>query len=136
MANTIIHRAETRGNADHGWLHSRHTFSFANYFNEERVHFGVLRVLNDDVVAPGMGFGTHPHDNMEIISIPLSGTLRHKDSTGNEFPIRTNDVQIMSAGSGLTHSEMNHSAKEPVNFLQLWILPKEKNITPRYEQKT
>jgi len=133
---TIIHKAQSRGLANHGWLKSYHTFSFARYYNPERMSFGLLRVLNDDVVAPGMGFGTHPHDNMEIVSIPLSGALRHKDSTGNEFPIRTNDVQIMSAGSGLTHSEMNHSAKEPVNFLQLWILPKEKNITPRYEQKT
>lgn len=133
---TVLHKADSRGLADHGWLKSNHTFSFARYYNPERMSFGLLRVLNDDVVAPGMGFGTHPHDNMEIISIPLSGALRHKDSTGNEFPIRTNDVQIMSAGSGLTHSEMNHSAKEAVNFLQLWILPKEKNITPRYEQKT
>jgi redox-sensitive bicupin YhaK (pirin superfamily) len=133
---SIVHKAESRGLADHGWLKSNHTFSFARHYDPTRMGFGLLRVLNDDVVAPGMGFGTHPHDNMEIISIPLSGALRHKDSTGNVFPIRTNDVQIMSAGSGLTHSEMNHSTKESVNFLQLWIFPKEKNITPRYEQKT
>ncbi|HET9058050.1 MAG TPA: pirin family protein [Chitinophagaceae bacterium] len=133
---TIIHESETRGQADHGWLHSHHTFSFAGYYNPERVHFGLLRVLNDDVVAPGKGFGKHPHDNMEIVSIPLSGSLAHQDSTGRSEVIKTNDVQIMSAGSGILHSEMNASSIEPVNFLQIWIFPKEKDISPRYEQKT
>ena len=136
MSKKIIHRANTRGRANHGWLDSHHTFSFSSYYNPERMGFGLLRVLNDDVVAPGMGFGTHPHDNMEIISIPLSGALEHKDSTGNREVIHTNDVQIMSAGFGLTHSEYNHSQTEQVNFLQIWVFPKEKDIEPRYEQKT
>lgn len=131
-----IHRSNTRGYADHGWLKSHHTFSFANYYNPERVRFGVLRVLNDDIVEGGMGFGTHPHDNMEIITIPLHGELAHKDSTGTKGVIKLNDVQIMSAGSGLTHSEFNNSEKELVNLLQIWILPKEKDIKPRYDQKT
>jgi redox-sensitive bicupin YhaK (pirin superfamily) len=132
----IIHRAEERGGANHGWLDTRHSFSFANYYNPEKMGFGLLRVLNDDWVAPGMGFGKHPHDNMEIISIPLQGALKHADSTGREAVISTGDVQIMSAGSGITHSEVNASNSEKVNFLQLWIFPAEKNITPRYEQKT
>lgn len=136
MSKTVIHRADTRGHANHGWLDSHHTFSFARYYNPERMGFGLLRVINDDVVAGGMGFGAHPHDNMEIISIPLSGTLEHQDSTGNREVIRTNDVQIMSAGFGLTHSEYNHSKTEQVNFLQIWVFPKLKDITPRYEQKT
>ena len=134
--NIITHPANTRGKADFGWLQSRHTFSFGQYFDPSRIQFGALRVLNDDIVAPGMGFGTHPHDNMEIISIPLKGDLAHKDSTGNTEVIKTGDVQIMSAGSGLTHSEFNHSEKDEVNFLQIWILPKEKNIEPRYQQIT
>ena len=134
--NIITHQANTRGKADFGWLQSRHTFSFGQYFNPERIQFGALRVLNDDIVAPGMGFGTHPHDNMEIVSLPLKGDLAHKDSTGNTEVIKTGDVQIMSAGSGLTHSEFNHSQKEEVNFLQIWVLPKEKNIKPRYQQIT
>lgn len=133
---TIIHRADSRGLADHGWLESRHTFSFAGYHDPKRMRFGLLRVLNDDIVQPGEGFGTHPHDNMEIISIPLKGALAHKDSTGTEKVINTGDVQIMSAGSGLNHSEYNASKTEEVNFLQLWIFPKEKDITPRYDQKT
>jgi redox-sensitive bicupin YhaK (pirin superfamily) len=133
--NKVFHAAETRGSSNHGWLISRHTFSFANYYNPDRVHFGALRVLNDDIVKPGMGFGTHPHDNMEIISIPISGSLAHKDSTGNEREIKTGEVQIMSAGSGIQHSEYNYSKTESVNFLQIWILPKEKNIAPRYDQK-
>lgn len=133
---TIMHRSNTRGHAEHGWLDSHHTFSFASYHNPERVRFGLLRVLNDDIVQPGEGFGTHPHDNMEIVSIPLSGALAHKDSTGNEHVINTGDVQIMSAGSGLYHSEYNASQKEEVNFLQIWVFPKERDIQPRYDQKT
>ena len=136
MSTKIIHKANTRGHANHGWLDSHHTFSFARYHNPERMNFGLLRVLNDDIVAPGMGFGAHPHDNMEIVSIPLSGELAHQDSTGNKKVIQTNDVQIMSAGSGLTHSEFNNSKSDAVNFLQIWVFPKEQNIKPRYEQKT
>jgi quercetin 2,3-dioxygenase len=132
----VLHTAGSRGHANHGWLNSFHTFSFAGYHDPSRVHFGLLRVLNDDVVAPGMGFGTHPHENMEIVSIPLSGALHHKDTTGRDEIIRSGDVQIMSAGSGISHSEMNASRNEEVNFLQLWIFPKLENITPRYEQKT
>jgi quercetin 2,3-dioxygenase len=132
----VIHKAATRGHANHGWLNSFHTFSFSSYHNPERIHFGALRVLNDDTVAPGMGFGQHPHDNMEIISIPLSGELKHRDTTGTEAVIKTGDVQIMSAGSGLQHSEMNNSRTEEVKFLQIWVFPKEKNIKPRYDQKT
>ena len=132
----VIHKAESRGHANHGWLDSHHTFSFASYHNPERMRFGLLRVLNDDIVAGGQGFGKHPHDNMEIISIPLSGALKHEDTTGRSEVIRTHDVQIMSAGSGLMHSEFNHSDIEEVNFLQIWVFPKEKNIEPRYEQKT
>jgi quercetin 2,3-dioxygenase len=133
---TIVHKSDSRGFADHGWLKSHHTFSFADYHNPERVRFGLLRVLNDDIVEPGMGFGAHPHDNMEIVSIPLSGALAHKDSTGSEHVINTGDVQIMSAGSGLYHSEYNASKKDEVNFLQIWIFPKERDIEPRYDQKT
>ncbi len=136
MNNTVFHKADTRGDANHGWLHSKHTFSFANYYNPDRVHFGALRVLNDDIVQGGMGFGTHPHDNMEIISIPLKGDLEHKDSTGRHKVIRQNDVQIMSAGSGIRHSEYNYNKDKDVNFLQIWVFPKERNIEPRYEQKT
>lgn len=134
--NGIIHRADSRGIAEHGWLHSRHTFSFASYYNPERMGFGKLRVINDDVVEAGAGFGTHPHDNMEIISIPLAGGLRHRDSMGNEHQIYTGDIQIMSAGTGISHSEYNASDSEPVNFLQIWVLPRLRNITPRYDQKT
>ncbi len=133
---TVTHKADSRGTAFFGWLNSRHTFSFGHYHNPERMHFGALRVLNDDIVEPGMGFGTHPHDNMEIISIPLEGDLEHKDSTGNTEVIRTGDVQIMSAGYGLTHSEYNHSKTTRVNFLQLWVFPKKRDIEPRYEQKS
>ena len=133
--NATYHENESRGLADHGWLLSRHTFSFANYHNSKRMNFGLVRVLNDDIVEPTMGFGTHPHDNMEIISIPLSGSLRHQDSMGNKHIISTGEVQIMSAGSGLTHSEYNNSSSEDVNFLQIWVLPKERDITPRYDQK-
>ncbi len=116
-------------------LKTNYTFSFASYFNPNRLRFGVLRVFNDDIVGPGKGFGTHPHDNMEIISIPIEGALAHRDSTGNEHVIHPNEIQIMSAGTGLTHSEFNHSDTDEVNFLQLWIIPKEKNIEPRYDQK-
>jgi redox-sensitive bicupin YhaK (pirin superfamily) len=133
---TTIHRADSRGVAEHGWLHSRHTFSFASYYNPERMGFGKLRVINDDIVDGGAGFGTHPHDNMEIISIPLAGGLRHKDSMGNEHIINAGDVQIMSAGTGLTHSEYNGSDTETVNFLQIWVYPKFRNIKPRYDQVT
>ncbi|ARS34314.1 pirin family protein [Pontibacter actiniarum] len=136
MSQKVMHKAATRGRANHGWLDSHHTFSFAQYYNPERMGFGLLRVLNDDVVAPGMGFGTHPHDNMEIVSIPIKGSLAHQDSTGTKEVIQTNEVQIMSAGSGLTHSEFNASKADPVNFLQIWVFPKERDITPRYEQKT
>lgn len=132
---TVLHKAATRGHANHGWLDSHHTFSFANYYNPERMRFGVLRVLNDDVVDGGMGFGTHPHDNMEIISIPISGDLEHKDSMGNTMVIRQNDVQIMSAGTGITHSEYNKNKDKKVNFLQIWVFPKERQIKPAYGQQ-
>tara|TARA_B100000809_G_scaffold264863_1_gene321923 strand:- start:4989 stop:5867 length:879 start_codon:yes stop_codon:yes gene_type:complete len=132
--NTVIHKAETRGNANHGWLNSHHSFSFANYHNPERMNFGALRVLNDDQVKEGMGFGTHPHDNMEIISIPLEGDLEHKDSMGNITVIKEGDVQVMSAGTGITHSEYNKNKDKEVKFLQIWVFPKEKNVTPRYDQ--
>jgi hypothetical protein len=131
---TILHKAETRGHANHGWLDTYHTFSFANYYNPERMHFGVLRVLNDDSVAPGMGFGKHPHDNMEIISIPLSGDLEHKDSMGNTAIIKEGDVQVMSAGTGVFHSEKNNNRDKEVKFLQIWVFPNKKNVEPRYDQ--
>ena len=131
----IIHKAESRGYADHGWLRSYHTFSFASYQNSERINFGMLRVLNDDVVQPEMGFGTHPHRNMEIISIPISGALSHTDSIGNKRSIEVGEVQVMSAGTGLKHSEFNDSKIDAVNFLQLWIIPEIENITPYYNQK-
>ncbi|MGI9526401.1 MAG: pirin family protein [Weeksellaceae bacterium] len=134
--NTIIHRADSRGDANHGWLHSRHTFSFANYYNPERMNFGMLRVLNDDTVAAGMGFGTHPHANMEIVSIPLEGDLEHKDSMGNVAVIKEGDVQVMSAGTGVTHSEYNASKENPVKFLQIWVIPNKENVQPRYDQVT
>ena len=133
--NKVIYRSDSRGIADHGWLHSRHTFSFANYHNPDRMGFGKLRVLNDDIVEPSMGFGTHPHDNMEIVSIPISGTLRHEDSMGNQHIIESGEVQIMSAGTGITHSEYNNSDVDQVNFLQIWVIPKKLDIKPRYEQK-
>jgi redox-sensitive bicupin YhaK (pirin superfamily) len=131
----ITHAAESRGNANHGWLKSRHTFSFADYYNPERMGFGALRVINDDSVDPGMGFGTHPHSDMEIISIPLEGTLAHKDTEGNSQLIRKGEVQIMSAGTGIAHSEKNASDTEQVKFLQIWVQPKMRGIKPRYEQK-
>ncbi len=133
---TVLHKANTRGHANHGWLNTSHTFSFAHFHDPERMHFGVLRVLNDDFVDGGRGFGTHPHDNMEIISIPLSGDLEHKDSMGNTTVIKQNDVQIMSAGTGIQHSEYNKNKDQKVNFLQIWVFPKVRNITPRYGQIT
>lgn len=131
---TVIHKADTRGLADHGWLKSRHTFSFAEYYDRNRMNFGVLRVLNDDIVAAGMGFDTHPHANMEIVSIPLEGDLEHKDSMGNVVVIKSGDIQVMSAGSGVKHSEYNKNQDEEVKFLQIWIYPKEENVAPRYDQ--
>ena len=133
--NTVIHKAESRGFANHGWLKSYHTFSFASYQNVERMNFGKLRVLNDDIVKAKMGFGTHPHQNMEIISIPLQGALSHKDSMGNKRAIEVDEIQVMSAGSGLTHSEFNDSKTEATNFLQLWIIPEKLDITPNYDQR-
>jgi len=132
----VLHRADSRGHHNFGWLDTHHTFSFGQYQNSDRMHFGALRVLNDDIVSPGNGFGRHPHHDMEIVSIPLSGNLAHADSTGREEVIRSGDVQIMSAGSGIQHSEYNHSNTEHVNFLQVWVLPKQLGIQPRYDQKT
>lgn len=136
MAHSILHKADTRGHANHGWLNSYHTFSFAGYYHPERMNFGVLRVLNDDTVAAGMGFGTHPHDNMEIISIPLEGDLEHRDSMGNVAVIRKGDIQVMSAGTGIRHSEYNKNKDQEVKFLQIWVFPNQKNVTPRYDQLT
>lgn len=131
---TILHKAGSRGHAEHGWLESWHTFSFAGYYDPQRMHFGALRVLNDDRVKGGMGFGTHPHDNMEIISIPTSGDLEHQDSMGNKQVIRQGDVQVMSAGTGIQHSEKNRNHDQDVRFFQIWIFPKERNLKPRYDQ--
>ncbi len=130
----VLHKSETRGHANHGWLDTHHTFSFANYYNPERVSFGALRVLNDDRVAAGEGFGTHPHDNMEIVSIPLFGDLEHKDSMGNHGVITSGEIQVMSAGTGIFHSEFNKNKDKEVQFLQIWIIPNKKNVTPRYDQ--
>ena len=132
---TIIHRAEDRGKANYGWLDTRYSFSFSTYYDPEKMGFGLLRVLNDDIVKEGTGFGTHPHDNMEIITLVLEGSLEHKDSMGSGEVIHKDEVQVMSAGSGVTHSEFNPSETEPVNLFQLWIFPKEENIKPRYDQK-
>lgn len=131
---TIIHKADSRGYANHGWLKSYHTFSFAGYHDPSRIHFGALRVLNDDYVEGGNGFGRHPHANMEIISIPLEGKLAHGDSMGNNGTIEANEIQVMSAGIGVTHSEFNGSDTDPVKFLQIWLFPKTENVTPRYDQ--
>lgn len=131
----IFHSASTRGEANHGWLHAKHSFSFANYFNPERIQFGALRVLNDDTVAPGMGFGTHPHDNMEIITIPLEGALEHKDSMDNVGVIEADEIQVMSAGTGVYHSEYNRNKDQAVSLLQIWVFPNEQNVKPRYDQK-
>ncbi|MEY3450641.1 MAG: hypothetical protein RL711_466 [Bacteroidota bacterium] len=136
MDNNVLHKADTRGVANHGWLQAKHTFSFANYFNEERMHFGVLRVLNDDIIAGGMGFGNHPHDNMEIITIPLAGEIEHKDSMGNTAVVSTGQVQVMSAGTGIQHSEYNHQKNIDLNLLQIWVFPNKRNVIPRYGQIT
>jgi len=133
--DTIIHLASQRGHVNFGWLDSNHSFSFGHWYDPNKIHFGALRVLNDDIVKGGGGFGLHPHDNMEIVSIPLNGALAHKDSTGTDGIIKTGDVQIMSAGSGIRHSEYNASQTDAVNFLQVWVIPKEENIKPRYGQK-
>ena len=133
---TILHKAETRGHQDHGWLEANHSFSFANYYHPERMHFGVIRVLNDDVIAPGKGFGMHPHDNMEIISIPLEGALQHKDNMGNEATIKQGDIQVMSAGTGVFHSEFNAKQDTSVKLLQIWLYPNQKDVQPRYGQLT
>lgn len=136
MKNTVLHKANTRGHADHGWLNAYHSFSFASWYNPERIQFGMLRVLNDDTIAAGMGFGTHPHDNMEIITIPLEGDLAHKDSMGNAEVIKTGDVQVMSAGTGIQHSEFNPNADQRTKLFQIWVFPKYRNVTPRYQQIT
>lgn len=136
MNNMVIHRANTRGHQNHGWLKANHSFSFANYHNPERMHFGVLRVLNDDYIEAGRGFGTHPHDNMEIITIPLEGDLEHKDSMGNSGVIRHGDVQVMSAGKGIMHSEFNYNKDKPVKLFQIWLFPNKRNVEPRYDQVT
>lgn len=133
--NKTVQRADSRGYAHHGWLESRFSFSFGPYFDPEHIHFGALRVLNDDIIAPGMGFGMHPHENMEIISVPVTGILEHKDNTGQHARIGAHEIQVMSAGSGIRHSEYNPSESEAANFLQIWILPKHLNIRPRYNQK-
>ena len=133
---SVVHTSESRGHANFGWLNSKHSFSFASYHNPSRVHFGALRVLNDDIVAPGKGFDTHPHDNMEIISIPLEGDLLHKDSMGNEVIIKEDDIQAMSAGTGISHSEYNKNIDKEVKFLQIWLFPNKKNVVPRYDQIT
>ncbi|MDR0538285.1 MAG: pirin family protein [Tannerellaceae bacterium] len=132
---TIFYKANTRGHANHGWLNTYHTFSFADYCDSERVHFGALRVLNDDIVTGGTGFGPHPHDNMEIVTIPLKGAVRHGDNLGNSGVIHEGDIQVMSAGTGIVHSEYNADNTTPVNFFQIWIFPDKKDVKPRYEQK-
>ena len=132
--NSVVHKANTRGHADHGWLKANHSFSFANYYNPERMNFGVIRVLNDDSIAPERGFGTHPHDNMEIITIPLEGDLKHQDNMGNGTVIKNGDIQVMSAGTGITHSEFNANSDSHCKLLQIWLFPNKKNVTPRYDQ--
>ena len=133
---TIIHRAEDRGFTQIGWLNSAHSFSFGGFYNPAKIGFGALRVLNDDIVAPGAGFVTHPHDNMEIVSIPLSGDLEHKDSTGTKGVIKSGHVQIMTAGSGIRHSEKNANTDKEVAFLQIWVFPESRNLNPAYDQKS
>ena len=133
---TIVHKANERGHANHGWLNAYHSFSFANWYNPEKVQFGMLRVLNDDTIAAGMGFGTHPHDNMEIITIPLEGDLAHKDSMGNGTTIKSGDIQVMSAGTGIQHSEFNPNHDQHTKLFQIWLFPKYRNVEPRYQQIT
>jgi quercetin 2,3-dioxygenase len=135
MNNMVYHPANSRGTANHGWLQANFSFSFASYYNPDRMHFGVLRVMNDDIIAPGMGFGTHPHDNMEIITVPLRGALQHKDSMGNTSIIEHGEVQVMSAGTGIQHSEFNPYKDKEANTLQIWLFPNKKNVTPRYDQQ-
>jgi redox-sensitive bicupin YhaK (pirin superfamily) len=130
----VVHSEDSRGSADHGWLQAKHSFSFAGWSNPERVQFGALRVLNDDIIQGGMGFGTHPHDNMEIITIPLKGDLEHKDSMGNTAVIKEGEIQVMSAGTGVYHSEYNKNQDKEINLLQLWIFPNKRNVAPRYDQ--
>ncbi len=132
---TILHKAESRGSFDYGWLKTNYSFSFSSWHNPERIHFGALRVLNDDTISSGMGFDTHSHDNMEIITIPTSGQLEHKDSMGNHGIISKGEVQVMSAGSGIQHSEFNHSKSIPVSLFQIWLFSNKKNVTPNYEQR-
>jgi quercetin 2,3-dioxygenase len=136
MTKINLIKSETRGQADHGWLKAKHSFSFAGYHDPARIHFGALRVLNDDTIAGGAGFGMHPHDNMEIITIPLSGALEHKDSMGNHGVIKAGDIQVMSAGTGIFHSEFNHNADEICTLFQIWLFPNKKNVTPRYDQQS
>lgn len=133
---TIIHKSEERGIVNHGWLQANYSFSFSNYYDPQKLHFGALRVLNDDIIAPKMGFGTHPHQNMEIITIPLRGELKHRDSMHNAWQsVFPNEVQIMSAGTGVEHSEINGSVDESLNLFQIWIIPNTQNVAPRYDQK-
>ncbi|MEC8257360.1 MAG: pirin family protein [Bacteroidota bacterium] len=131
---TVFHPSDSRGYANHGWLEARHSFSFASWYQPDRLHFGALRVLNDDIIQGGMGFGTHPHDNMEIVTIPLKGDLEHKDSLGNSAVIREGDIQVMSAGTGVQHSEYNNSPDKEINLFQLWLFPNKQNVKPRYDQ--
>ena len=131
---TVFHPSDSRGYANHGWLEARHSFSFASWYQPDRLHFGALRVLNDDILQGGMGFGTHPHDNMEIVTIPLKGDLEHKDSMGNSAVIREGDIQVMSAGTGVQHSEYNNSPDKEINLFQLWLFPNKQNVKPRYDQ--
>ncbi len=138
MSKDVIYKiisSASRGGANHGWLNARHSFSFANYYDPERIHFGALRVLNDDIIAPAEGFGKHPHDNMEIITLPLKGELKHGDSMGNSSVIKSGEIQVMSAGKGVFHSEVNNSSSEDVQLLQIWVYPYEKGVEPRYDQK-
>ncbi len=132
--NAVLHKADSRGHANHGWLNTYHSFSFANYYNPDRMNFGVLRVLNDDYIAPGMGFPTHPHNNMEIITIPFEGDLEHKDSMGNSSIIKEGDIQVMSAGTGVQHSEFNPNKDKAVKLFQIWLFPREQGVKPRYDQ--
>ena len=131
---SVFHPSDSRGYANHGWLEARHSFSFASWYQPDRLHFGALRVLNDDIIQGGMGFGTHPHDNMEIVTIPLKGDLEHKDSMGNSAVIREGDIQVMSAGTGVQHSEYNNSPDKEINLFQLWLFPNKQNVKPRYDQ--